>query len=54
MRKFMVLYMANAADFERMMKDPPRAAEEGHARVDQMDGRQSTVPCRWRRASGKN
>ena len=55
MKKFMVLYMANAADFERMMKEfHARAAEEGHGGVDQMDGRQSSVPCRWRRASGQD
>ena len=40
MKKFMVLYMANAADFERMMKEfHPRTAEEGDGGVDEMDGR---------------
>ena len=40
MKKFMVLYMANAADFERMMKEVhSRAAEERHGGVDEMDGR---------------
>ena len=55
MKKFMVLYMANGAEFENMMKNVDSgAAKEGDGRLDEMDGRPSGVPRRRRSAAREN
>ena len=37
MKKFLVLYMANQKDFEKMIKVHSRAAKEGNGRMDEVD-----------------
>ena len=55
MKKFLVLYMANAAEFEKMMQELDSGAEtEGDGRLDEMDGRQQGVARRWRSAFGQD
>ena len=44
MKKFLVVYMADRATFERMMKEiNTRAAKAGHGCMDEMDGQAQGV-----------
>ena len=54
MKKFMVLYMANAADFERMMQEStPEQQKKGMEGWMKWMGDNQAVPRRWRRAFGE-
>jgi hypothetical protein len=55
MKKFMVLYMASGADFEKAMKhSTPEQHKKGHGGLDEVDGEEQEVHRGGRGTSRQN